>query len=307
MTRTLTTDQMTTLVKTVTIFVENRDPFTVGNVINELKRSGDMYDGFHDDSGECVVDDLYDIIEAAVETIMYNLYPEFIPEMRKVYICDRYNTYSNNPKDDYDELEIMEDEYEVDKEGNRIPYCHVDVKDDGDGRTTYSLKPRFEEVDESSEDEDLIPGEYRDQNGEIDWDRDAAESARYEEGDFDNYGNEEFHDSDHPIIYDLKIDKQSRINIKKAVFEEAGWRNDERVVIIGVMDNHSIFYIVRYEDKESEDFYLGDKEFIFGDYELKNGALRIGTTALLDDVNPGDIVKANVVWDETMNYIQVES
>lgn len=286
MTRTLTTDQMTTLVKTVTIFVENRDPFTVGNVINELKRSGDMYNGFYDDSGECVVDDLYDVIEAAVETIMYNLYPEFIPEMRKVYTCDQYNTCPNMIDDeDYDEIEIMEDDINVDKEGNKLPYN--------------------QEVYDDTKEDDLIPGEYRDQNGEIDWDRDAAESARYEEGDFDNYGNEEFHNSDHPIIYDLKVDKQSRINIKKAVFEEAGWKNDEQVVIVGTNEGN-VFYIVRYSDRESENFYLGDGEYIFGTYDLKKGALRISINALMDDVKVGDKLKAKVVWDETMNYIQVE-
>lgn len=294
--KTLTTDQMTTLFKTLTIFIENRDPFTTENVINELKRDGDQLNGFYDDKGKCIVDDLYEEIDDAVNSLVIQFFPDFIAEQRRVYsfVGDEYN----EEDDDWDEYEeLNDDDYGVDKEGNRLP-DNEEVYDDTD----------------EDEEEDRGVGWYKDPNtGEWMWDRDAAESARYEEGDFENYGQEpkideeEFHDPDHPIIYELKIDKQKRINIKKAIFEEAGWAKDEEVVIISQAKDHSQFFIARKKDCDDDIINLTDEEYVNGDYFLKNGALRIGTVGLFDDIEPGEIVKAKVIWNEEgdFNYIQV--
>lgn len=274
--KTLTTDQMTTLFKTLTIFIENRDPFTTENVINELKRDGDQFNGFYDDKGKCIVDDLYEEIDDAVNSLVIQFFPDFIAEQRRVYSFVGDEMEEEYEKDDYKE-EILEDDYEVDKEGNRLP----------DNKEVYD-----------DTDEDLVPGEYRDQNGEIDWDRDEAETYRMN----DDY---EFHDPDHPNIYELKIDKQKRINIKKAIFEEAGWAKDEEVVIISQAKDHSQFFIARKKDCNDDIINLVDEEYVNGDYFLKNGALRIGTVGLFDDIEPGEIVKAKVVWEDDFNYIQV--
>lgn len=295
--KTLTTDQMTTLFKTLTIFIENRDPFTTENVINELKRDGDPLNGFYDDKGKCIVDDLYEEIDDAVNSLVIQFFPDFIAEQRRVYsfVGDEYN---DNEDDDWDEYEELNDDYEVDKEGNRLP----------DNKEVY------DDTDEDEEEEDRGVGWYKDPaTGEWMWDRDAAESARYEEGDFEDYGQEpkaredEFHDPDHPIIYELKIDKQKRINIKKAIFEEASWAKDEEVVIISQAKDHSQFFIARKKDCDDDIINLTDEEYVNGDYFLKNGALRIGTVGLFDDIEPGEIVKAKVIWNEEgdFNYIQV--
>ncbi len=295
--KTLTTDQMTTLFKTLTIFIENRDPFTTENVINELKRDGDQFNGFYDDNGKCIVDDLYEEIDDAVNSLVIQFFPDFIAEQRRVYsfVGDEYN---DNEDDDWDEYEELNDDYEVDKEGNRLP----------DNEEVY------DDTKEDEEEEDRGVGWYKDPaTGEWMWDRDAAESARYEEGDFEDYGQEpendeeEFHDLDHPIIYELKIDKQKRINIKKAIFEEAGWAKDEEVVIISQAKDHSQFFIARKKDCDDDNINLTDEEYVNGDYFLKNSALRIGTVGLFDDIEPGEIVKAKVIWNEgcDFNYIQV--
>lgn len=138
--KTLTTDQMTTLFKTLTIFIENRDPFTTENVINELKRDGDQFNGFYDDKGKCIVDDLYEEIDDAVNSLVIQFFPDFIAEQRRVYSFVGDEMEEEYEKDDYKE-EILEDDYEVDKEGNRLP----------DNKEVYD-----------DTDEDLVPGEYRD-------------------------------------------------------------------------------------------------------------------------------------------------
>ena len=297
--KTLTTDQMTTLFKTLTIFIENRDPFTTENVINELKRDGDQFNGFYDDKGKCIVEDLYEEIDDAVNSLVIQFFPDFIAEQRRVYsfVGDEYNDNEIEDDDDWDEYEELNDvDYEVDKEGNRLP-DNEEVYDDT----------------KEDEEEDRGAGWYKDQDGEWQWDRDAAESARYAEGDFEDYGQEpkideeEFHDPDHPIIYELKIDKQKRINIKKAIFEEAGWAKDEEVVIISQAKDHSQFFIARKKDCDNDIINLTDEEYVNGDYFLKNGALRIGTVELFDDIEPGEIAKAKVIWNEegNFNYIQV--
>lgn len=291
--KTLTTDQMTTLFKTLTIFIENRDPFTTENVINELKRDGDQFNGFYDDKGKCIVEDLYEEIDDAVNSLVIQFFPDFIAEQRRVYsfVGDEYNDNEIEDDDDWDEYEELNDvDYEVDKEGNRLP----------DNEEVYDDTKEDEEQDRGA-------GWYKDQDGEWQWDRDAAESARYAEGDFEDYGEEEFHDPDHPIIYELKIDKQKRINIKKAIFEEAGWAKDEEVVIISQAKDHSQFFIARKKDCDDDIINLTDEEYVNGDYFLKNGALRIGTVGLFDDIEPGEIVKAKVIWDGegNFNYIQV--
>lgn len=284
----LTTDQTTTLLKVLTIFIENRDPFTIESIVNEIKRSGDMFDGFHDDKGECIVEDCYLEISEMIDKTIRNLYHEWVDDVETVYVFRP--AYVHSEDDEYDEIEELDD-INVDKEGNRLP--------------------DREEVYDDTKD-DLVPGEYRDQNGEIDWDRDAAESARYEEGDFENYGQEpkareeeEYHDPDHPIIYELKADKQKRITIKKAIFEEAGWDNNEEVVIISQANDHSQFYIARKKDCDDDIINLTNDEYVNGDYFLKNGALRIGTIGLFDDIETGEIVKAKVIWDDGYNYINV--
>lgn len=284
----LTTDQTTTLLKTLMIFIENKDPFTVESITNEIKRNGDIYDGFHNDKGECIVEDYWDDINKLIDVTIKNLYHEWFDDFQTVYVFRPL--WTKNVKDDDYEEEIIDD-YEVDKEGNRLP--------------------DREEVYDDTKEDDLIPGEYRNENGEIEWDRDAAESARYEEGDFENYGQEpkarekEYHDPDHINIYELKIDKQKRINIKKAIFEEAGWAKDEEVVIISQAKDHSQFFIARKKDCDDDIINLVDEEYVNGDYFLKDGALRIGTVGLFDDIEPGEIVKAKVGWEDDFNYIQV--
>lgn len=167
MNKNLTTDQMTTLLKTLTIFIDNRDPFTTENIINELKRDGDQFNGFYDDMGRSMVDDLYVEIDDALDSLILQFFPDFIVEQRRVYIYEPHNKIVD--EDYFDEEKIIEDEYETDKEGNRLPpsKVHYDVKieDDGDGRTTYSLKPRFDEVDDPA-DPPPMPGAYRNENGE---------------------------------------------------------------------------------------------------------------------------------------------
>lgn len=287
----LTTDQTTTLLKTLMIFIENKDPFTVESITNEIKRNGDVYDGFHNDKGECIVEDYWDDINKLIDDTIKNLYHEWFDDFQTVYVFRP--DWARNVKDDDYEEEII-DEYEVDKEGNRLP--------------------DREEVYDDSKEDGLLPGEYYNENGEIEWDRDAAESARYEEDEefFANYGQEpkiddekEFHDPDHPIIYKLKVDKQKRINIKKAIFKEAGWADDEEVVIISQAKDHSQFFIARKKDCDDDIINLVDEEYVNGDYFLKDGALRIGTVGLFDDIEPGEIVKAKVGWEDDFNYIQV--
>ena len=300
----LTTDQTNTILKTLMIFIENRDPFTIESIVNEIKRNGDQFDGFHDDKGSCIVEDYYTDICEVVDEAISNLYKEWVDDLQTVYVFRPAYAHSEDYEDedwdddDYDEVEDLND-YEVDKEGNRLPDNSSEVYDD-----------TKEEVEE-----DRGVGWYKDPaTGEWMWDRDAAESARYEEGDFENYGQEpetkkekEFHDPDHPIIYELKVDKQKRITVKKAIFKEAGWKDDEEVVIISQASDHSQFYIARKKDCDDDIINLTDEEYVNGDYFLNDGALRIGTVGLFDDIEPGEIVKAKVIWDESndYNYINV--
>lgn len=286
MSKNLTTDQMTTLLKTLTIFIDNRDPFTTENVINELKRSEDRFDGFHDDNGEDIVDDLYEEIDDAIDSLMLQFFSDFVVEERRVYIYE--------PREEHNVSNFYnEDEYETDKEGNRIPTDEEGVYDDTE--------------------DDLLPGEYKDPvTGDIDWDRDAAVSAEYaEEWYHDNVDEEkEFHDTDHQIVYDLTVDKQKRVNIKKKIFEEAGWAENEKVIIVGNDNNPNKFFILRYMDKVADNFSLGEGDYIFNNYDLKKGALRINIATLLNDVQPGEVIYAKVNWEdvfnhEAFNYIEV--
>ena len=86
--KTLTTDQMTTLLKTLTIFIENRDPFTTENIVNELKRDGDQYNGFYDDNGNSIAEELYVEIDDAIDSLVLQFFPDFTAQQRRVYIYE---------------------------------------------------------------------------------------------------------------------------------------------------------------------------------------------------------------------------
>lgn len=281
----LTTDQTNTILKTLMIFIENRDPFTIESIVNEIKRNGDQYDGFYDDKGSCIVEDYYLEISEMIDKTIRNLYHEWVDDVETVYVFRP--AYVHSEDDEYDEVEDLDD-INVDKEGNRLP--------------------DREEVYDDTKD-DLIPGEYRDQNGEIDWDRDAAESARYEEGDFENYGQkpkvdeEEYHDPDHPIIFEMKVDKQKRINIKKDIFEEAKWKPNEEVIIIGNETDHSQFFIIRKSDFNKD--YLQTEEYIIGEYKLKNSSFKLNVNNILNDIKGGEKLHAKIIWVDGYNYINV--
>lgn len=299
----LTTDQTNTLLKTLMIFIENRDPFTIESIVNEIKRNGDQYDGFYDDKGSCIVEDYYTDICEVVDEAISNLYKEWIDDLQTVYVFRPAYAHPEDYEDedwdddDYDEIEDLND-YEVDKEGNRLPDNSSEVYDDT-----------------KEDDENPGAGYYKDPTtGEWMWDRDAAESARYEEGDFENYGQEpetkkekEFHDSDHPITYNLKVDKNKRITVKKAIFKEAGWKDNEEVVVIGNETDHSQFYIARKEDIDNGEVKLTNDEYEVGTYILKKGALRLSVSGIFEDISPDEIMQAKVIWEnETgFNYICV--
>lgn len=274
MNKNLNTDQMTTLLKTLTIFIDNRDPFTTENVINELKRDGDQFNGFYDDMGRNIVDDLYVEIDDAIDSLILQFFPDFVVEQRRVYL---YEPLSER----VDEF----DEYEVDKEGNRLP--------------------NHEEVYDDTED-DLVPGEYYDENGEIDWDRDEAETYRMN----DDYGEEEtpnYSVNDHVEEHELTIDKNKRINIsKKILVKEANWNENESVFVIGKRDGKEAF-IIKTTDLNWE---LSDDEIMYGEYQLKNGVLRISISSILNEVEKGDKVYCKVHFpvigtDDNVLYVHV--
>lgn len=119
----LTTDQTITLLKTLTIFIENRDPFTTENIINELKRDGDQLNGFYDDNGNSIADELYVEIDDAIDNLILQFFPDFTVQERRVYIYEP--EYFENKQEKYDEEEELIDEdiddVNVDKEGNKLP------------------------------------------------------------------------------------------------------------------------------------------------------------------------------------------
>ena len=109
----------------------------------------------------------------------------------------------------------------------------------------------------------------------------------------DNDGAD-FHDTDHIPTYDIVVDKNKRINIKKAVFVDALWDENEDVTVIGNTQDNAHLYIVRTKDLEL--FVLNDDEYIVGQYKLKKGALRIGIGSALECVS-GDIIHVRANWD----------
>lgn len=296
--KTLTTDQMTTLFKTLTIFIDNRDPFTTENIINELKRDGDQFNGFYDDDGNCIVDDLYVEIDDAIDSLVTQFYPDFIAEERRVYVFEpEEEMYEDDGEDDWDEEEELIDEdiddVNVDKEGNKLPI------DNPSG--VY---------DDTEDEEKRGPGWYKDPvTGEWDWDRDAAASAEYEEEmkeeqekDNINYGI-----NDHEKEYEFIIGKDGRINFgKKFLVKIAEFDDDAKVTLIGTNDDPTCFYI--FDSRSNID--LTDNEYIIGNYQLKNGALRVGINSIIPDLKPGDTVYAKVHWpvmctDDNLWYVYV--
>lgn len=282
MSKILITEQTTTLLKTLMVFIENRDPFTTENIINEIKRNGDQFDGFHDDKGECLVEEYEAEIDDFINETICNLFLEWDADVKEVFVFRPKNTtrFWDDPladeSEEYKETKIEdEEEYETDKEGNVLPKEQYDVKveDNGDGITTYSMKPHFEEE-----------GELLDDDG-ADW-----------------------RDPDHSPTYEMKVDKQGRIDLKKKIFEEAGWEENERIIVIGKYHDHNRFFIVRCTDKDSDEFVLTDEEYLFGDYELEKGSIKLGLEALIDNYKTGMILHAKVMHASPTNdftYIEV--
>ena len=281
----LTTDQTITLVKTITIFIENRDPFTVSNIINELKRDGDQLNGFYDDNGNCIVDEIRHEIADAIENIMFNVFPEFTPIEDIVYTIDATNkSIINYDDEDWDEVDDFSDEeFNTDKEGNRIP--------------------------EEEKEEDRGAGWYKDPaTGEWMWDRDAAASAEYEEemkedddwdGDkaqTDFYNDKDYEDrsvpnNDHNPTYELTVDKNKRINIGKKILKNTGWKDDEAVVIVA-SNNGKEIWIVSANDENK--WSLSDNEYVVDETRLNKGSLRFGVGSVIDNIQTGDVLECNI-------------
>lgn len=290
MNKTLTTDQMTTLLKTLTIFIENRDPFTIESIINEIKRNGDQLDGFYDDRGNCIVDEYYSEISYAIDTIINNLYKDWADDLQTVYVF-RPGQTKTEPRDEYDEEEFIEDDVNVDKEGNKLPVdnpsgVYDDTKEDDEERAGG--------------------GWYKDQDGNWDWDRDAAESARYAEDMYEeNVPN--YSVNDHPTEYEFTVDKNKRIYFgKKFLVNTAEIDENRNVAVIGDNTDATRFYITELDNL----WELTDNEYLVGEYELNRGSLRINVASILPDVEPGDTVYAQIHWpvmctDDNLFYIVV--
>lgn len=130
----------------------------------------------------------------------------------------------------------------------------------------------------------------------------------YEDPNWNNYDNDYRVPQDHEPEYELKVDKQRRINIgKKILVNKIGWKENERVVVVGDKDRKN-FYIVGAND---DSWGIGDDEEVVGEYELKNGALRISISAfLMNDIQPGDKMYARIHWpvmctDDNLLYIHI--
>lgn len=281
----LNLEKTNAIITAVKYFLENRDTFTLDNILKELRENDTIYyDGNIDDDQE--------EIEKVVDNLITTLYPEYRIANRKAYFFDYdYDLDIENDYNDYQEIELEDDDYEVDKEGNRIPYDSEAV---------------------AEEEEKRGPGWYKDPaTGQWEWDRDAAASAEYEEewyndnkGDNNMEEDKEFHDLDHPVTFELTVDKNKRVNIKKAVFEEAKFAEDEPVIIIANETDKTCFYILKQSD--SNCFALNDDEFIVGEYTLKKGALRLGVGSIIDGIKAGDKLTATVNWeDPDCVYIEV--
>lgn len=293
--KTLTTDQMTTLFKTLTIFIDNRDPFTTENIINELKRDGDQFNGFYDDNGNCIVDDLYVEIDDAIDSLITQFYPDFIAEDRRVYVFEP----EENKKDiwdedyddeDYDEEEELVDDVNVDREGNKLPIDN----------------PSGVYDDTKDEEEHRGPGWYKDPvTGEWDWDRDAAASAEYEEEMYGDNTNKQEYEKERG--YEFIIGKDGRVNFgKKFLVKIAEFDDDAEVTLIGINDDPTCFYI--FDSRSNID--LTDNEYIIGNYQLKKGALRVNINSIIPSIKPGEKVYAKVHWpvmctDDNLWYVYV--
>lgn len=312
--KTLTTDQMITLLKTLTIFIENRDPFTTENIVNELKRDGDQLNGFYYDNGNSAADDYYEEIDDAIDNLILQFFPDFVATTRTVYIHEPNLEKRDIWKDEYDEEEELFDDVNVDKEGNKLPI------DNANGV--------YDDTKEEDEEEDRGAGWYKDPaTGEWMWDRDAAETARMEEDEefFANYGkkaveeacedpnyelNNDYNVSDdHEPEYELTVDKQKRINIgKKILVNKVGYNENEKVIVIADKDGKN-FYIISAND---DSWGIGEDEWVVGEYQLKNGALRIGLGTIISDIQSGDKMYLKIHWpvmctDDNLLYIHIYS
>ena len=258
----LNIDKMNAILEAIKIFTTNHDTFTLDNVIREIENNVNWYDGDpNDDRVE---------IEKAIKVIIEQLYPEY---RRDYMVAYHYDTTGGG----YIEEEIEEeiDDINVDKEGNKLPYPDDDTIEEKPGAGYYK---------------DPVTGEWE-------WDRDAAETERMNdeyEWDDDNDGAD-FRDTDHIPTHDLVVDKNKRINIKKAVFEDAEWDTDEKVIVISNVNDNTHLYIIKQDDLDT--FVLNEDEFIVGEYQLKKGALRIGIGKNFD-CKAGSIIHAKANWDD---------
>jgi Mg2+ and Co2+ transporter CorA len=92
----LNTTQMNTVLNVLTTFIEKRDTFTIDNVLRVIKDQGDQFNGFYDDNGDSIVDELIDDITEAVETVISSLYHEISTCYKKVYIFEENKKFKED-------------------------------------------------------------------------------------------------------------------------------------------------------------------------------------------------------------------
>lgn len=122
------------------------------------------------------------------------------------------------------------------------------------------------------------------------------------EEDYCNYGV-----NDHVEEHELTIDNNKRINIgKKILVNEVGWDEDDSIFVIA-KKNGEEFFLIKTTDLKWE---LGDDEILIGEYQLKNGALRIGISSFINNVEAGNVMYCKTHFpvmctDDNMLYVHV--
>lgn len=113
--------------------------------------------------------------------------------------------------------------------------------------------------------------------------------------------------NDHVKEHELYVDKNKRINIgKKILVDEVGWNENESVYVIGKQNGQEMF-IIKTTDLKWE---LSDNEILYGEYQLKKGALRLSISSILEGIKHGDVIYCKTHFpvmstDDDMLYVYV--
>lgn len=161
-----------------------------------------------------------------------------------------------------------------------------------------------EPVEEEDDDENRGPGWYKDQDGNWDWDRDAAESASYAEDMYAGYGEEDdtseaVEETDDELIeyQEIPVDKQKRITISFDTLYEARMWQEDVFKILKSKEDDNVFYIVNMNFS----YDINKFEFIKNIEYSGKKAIRIGIGKLLD-VKYGDIIGVDVYREQIMIF-----